>query len=1095
MTTSVEIQSNQNNSVSSESQSQQVVQDSSQRKENPNASTNPTRTETFEWLQAHNYPPLPVAPAQDPHKYPKTNKKGEIEWSKEKDVPVPRFTGKNPSYLDKNGIPHTVNHHHYQNEHPTQKDLDLWFANDLNGIGTLGGWNNTVWLDFDVKQFESSAKCEKAAVECVGQIRTLTNQMPFLEQTHSGGWRVGVRVKQKPNFTNFALTPGGHHVGEALGKGRFTVLAPTIGPSGNPYTSINRVPLPEIESLEQIGIYPKSLAVEKKRVRESQAQSLPLSLGNGIRLEDLGNEPSRQVLRGDDIKGDRSDSLTGAIKEWFGWDNWCDRNNIHPVGTPENLAHQAADRLGIDEDRVGRILKTIDIPSCQPAAYHKGGDESCWKKIWKLDRASFEANCPEVIRERIKSDFQESSHKSSGQGSNQIVEGNKSGNNQPAPLTIRDVVAKAEEIISTEPDSLLQKIKLEELRQQTGISSYEWNAEYINLIRSKLERQLAQDSRKEQRRQALLAIACEKDPDEREDLIVTLCRNYGWRRQYVESRIDSLKAEEIKPKAKRMTFEEFMDAESEPIKWIYPGLIPKLGVTLFSGDAGAGKSSATTDLAASFVTGDEFLGEVPVVPGRVLYFIADEPDGFVRERLMHRLPLIECPQFELIPNWDVLQMDLMVESIKHFKPDLVVVDSYNAIHLTDPNYDENSPKAGRTIRTFDALSQTYGCGFVVIHHNGKGEAAKGVHKVRGSTDIPAAASTVMLFEKCANGVNRQIKIEKTRAGTGNRTLTVGFDESTKRVVVVNTDAEDKETKSLSQHILEFLKKNEGTFFEQCEVQRKLQLNNNNSAYSALKRLADRAQIIRRPSRKINAGKRSLIYGIPSTVTHPQSEGDTHPQVSVRVHDLEAETYIQQEFDKSCTDSSSKSFINHAHDLADECQNSSNADSVDNSVNHALNMTEGGVCPESCISVTVESDTLGSVKATELEQIDSTSGDELKEEIIPDHWEEDKKPNVEIEKSPTKGENALATNFVADAEVALIQSAIADHQRSDEQNQVESTNSFTPLEQLIDCLAGVSTKEEFEAVTAGQPIGIIQDAIVYQDTQIKRQYLRALMNLR
>jgi uncharacterized protein YdcH (DUF465 family) len=403
MTTSVEIQSNQNNSVSSESQSQQVVQDSSQRKENPNASTNPTRTETFEWLQAHNYPPLPVAPAQDPHKYPKTNKKGEIEWSKEKDVPVPRFTGKNPSYLDKNGIPHTVNHHHYQNEHPTQKDLDLWFANDLNGIGTLGGWNNTVWLDFDVKQFESSAKCEKAAVECVGQIRTLTNQMPFLEQTHSGGWRIGVRVKTKPNFTNFALTPGGHHVGEALGKGRFTVLAPTIGPSGNPYTSINRVPLPEIESLEQIGIYPKSLAVEKKRVRESLPLTLPL--GNGIRLEDLGNEPSRQVLRGDDIKGDRSDSLTGAIKEWFGWDNWCDRNNIHPVGTPENLAHQSALGLGIDEDRVGRILKTIDIPSCQPAAYHKGGDESCWKKIWKLDRPSFEANCPEVIKERIKSEF------------------------------------------------------------------------------------------------------------------------------------------------------------------------------------------------------------------------------------------------------------------------------------------------------------------------------------------------------------------------------------------------------------------------------------------------------------------------------------------------------------------------------------------------------------------------------------------------------------------------------------------------------------------------------------------------------------------
>jgi hypothetical protein len=527
---------------------------------------------------------------------------------------------------------------------------------------------------------------------------------------------------------------------------------------------------------------------------------------------------------------------------------------------------------------------------------------------------------------------------------------------------------KSEEILATEPDSLLQKIKLEELRQQTGINSYEWNAEYINLIRSKLERQLAQDSRREQRRQALLAIAIEKDPDERQDLIVALSHRSKWSHKYIEARVESLKAEEIKPKAKRMSFKEFMEAESEPIQWIYPGLIPMLGTTLFSGDAGVGKSSAATDLAVSFLARDEFLGETPGVSGGVLYVMADEPDGYVRERLMHRFPLIECPQFEFIPHWDVMQMDLLVETIKDFQPKLVIVDGYNAIHSTDPNYDENNSKAGKTLRTFDALSQTYGCGFVVIHHNGKGKDAKGVHKVRGSTDIPAAASTVLLFEKCPNGVYRQIKVEKTRAGTGNRTLTVGFDESTKRLVLVNGDAEDKETKSLSQHIFEFLKKNEGTFFEQCEVQMHLQLNNNNSVYAALKRLADRSQIVKRPSKKINVGKRCLIYGIPSTVTPPHPAQDTPPPVYVKVSDLEAERYTTQGVDKSDIKSDIKSDVNLTWELSNEYQNSSNEDSMDNSVNLTDNMAVGGGCSNQGVS-------------------DSTVTPTPDNVIAPDPWEE------------------------------------------------------------------------------------------------------------
>jgi hypothetical protein len=359
------------------------------------------RSETINWLSTLGLPALPVAPAQDPHKYPKRNKKGEIEYEKDEVTPKPLFTGKNPSYLDEYGTPHLINHKAFQKRLPADKELELWFANPLNGVGTLGGWNDTIWLDFDVKQFDSPEECESAALELASQVRTQAGCEPFLERSHSGGWRIGIRVKQKPDFTNFALAPGGKHVGEALGEGRFTVLAPTIGPSGNPYESINRVAPPEVETLGSIGIYPTS--TRSKTSVATKTPTLPgTAVPGSIPLEMLGHETSRDILNGANPTGDRSKALAIAIQEWYGWTNWTSENGIRVSGDTSTLAHYAGSNLGIDSDRVDRILKTIDPTQCLPAALYVGGEESCWKKIRKLDKATFEQQCPAHIKDAIK---------------------------------------------------------------------------------------------------------------------------------------------------------------------------------------------------------------------------------------------------------------------------------------------------------------------------------------------------------------------------------------------------------------------------------------------------------------------------------------------------------------------------------------------------------------------------------------------------------------------------------------------------------------------------------------------------------------------
>ena len=358
------------------------------------------RREKINWLLANNLPPLPLAPAQAPYQYHKVIKsngsRGEHCPLNSDIKPIPIFTGKNPSYLDEGGKPHLINHQAYQTRMPSQKELKRWFANERNGIGTLGS-DRVYWIDLDVKQFQSQQECDRA-------FNRLLERQPFLketllEKTHSGGYRLGVKVAQPTEFTNFCIEPGGVHVGECLGAGRFPVLAPTVGVSGNAYESINcPEKLVEIEKIDFI--YPTSEKTSNREHLEFSARPRPDSeyqLG-AISLEALGHDNSRRVLDGENIKGDRSESLTTAIKEWAGWQNWCSANGIAITGSIEELAQYAGERLGIDGERTARILNSIELDSCQPAAFHRGGDESCWHKVRRLDKATFQAQCLEHIK-------------------------------------------------------------------------------------------------------------------------------------------------------------------------------------------------------------------------------------------------------------------------------------------------------------------------------------------------------------------------------------------------------------------------------------------------------------------------------------------------------------------------------------------------------------------------------------------------------------------------------------------------------------------------------------------------------------------------
>jgi hypothetical protein len=383
----------------------------------------PTRENTKNWLLAQGFPPLPVAPKQDAYRFPKVEKANARRGTgaycplTEDLKPVPLYTGKNPSYLDANDTPHLVRHSAYKKRQPTKKELHTWFENPDNGIGTLGSPTD-IWLDVDVKNFTTALECRQEALKVAQKVIDAAGQLTTIEETHSGGWRVYAGVPSKPGFTNFALTPGGNHVGEALGKGRFTVLAPTIGPSGKRYVAYHRHDpnaKPQIPGLENVDVHSCKDETLKAKVKDSTVSvkgSTPAKdrkgftpkattnvsdypeLGDKIfELSELGTNTTRDVLAGVDVKGDRSHSLALAIQDWYGWEDWCNRNGITYRGSTESLAHEAGEKLGIDAARVDRIVAGIDADSCLTSCEFRGGnDDGCWKRIFKLAGVRVKSN-------------------------------------------------------------------------------------------------------------------------------------------------------------------------------------------------------------------------------------------------------------------------------------------------------------------------------------------------------------------------------------------------------------------------------------------------------------------------------------------------------------------------------------------------------------------------------------------------------------------------------------------------------------------------------------------------------------------------------
>jgi hypothetical protein len=128
-------------------------------------------------------------------------------------------------------------------------------------------------------------------------------------------------------------------------------------------------------------------------------------------LEDLATAKAQAVLHGDSPLESRSHSLTYALREFYGWENWTAQNQVPISGNTEELARAAGAALGLDAERVERIMESIVDPgSCTPAAVFAGDEITAWKRVWKLDRGVYQELCPGSIQQSIQATARENHH-------------------------------------------------------------------------------------------------------------------------------------------------------------------------------------------------------------------------------------------------------------------------------------------------------------------------------------------------------------------------------------------------------------------------------------------------------------------------------------------------------------------------------------------------------------------------------------------------------------------------------------------------------------------------------------------------------------
>jgi hypothetical protein len=183
---------------------------------------------------------------------------------------------------------------------------------------------------------------------------------------------------------------------------------------------------------------------------------------------------------------------------------------------------------------------------------------------------------------------------------------------------------------------------------------------------------------------------------------------------------------------------------SEPVEWILHGLIPRRGVTVVAGEAGAGKTWLALALAHAVSMGGDFLGR-RTTTADVLYLDRENPLSLIKERLeivrgRGRAPRhwgLWCPD-----EPPMIGDPRLMEFAR--KGPVLIIDSMIRFHVADENSATQMAPVMASLREL----ATVGASVIVLHHKPKSETSS----YRGSSDIVAGADAAFALVKKRDGL-------------------------------------------------------------------------------------------------------------------------------------------------------------------------------------------------------------------------------------------------------------------------------------------------------------------------------------------------------
>lgn len=217
----------------------------------------------------------------------------------------------------------------------------------------------------------------------------------------------------------------------------------------------------------------------------------------------------------------------------------------------------------------------------------------------------------------------------------------------------------------------------------------------------------------------------------------------------------------------RWTMAHLMATKPEPVRWVFPGVIPE-GLTLLVGPPKVGKSWWNLDLITALATGRfeaVFGWGQDIEPCPSLYLALEDPMRRVHNRMQQvsrglgfRPERAGEVWLDLAPIADGGRDEIERWLEKHPNARAVMVDVLAKVR-GDGEGQTMYQADYEAVGALKEIADSYGVGVIVTHHDRKKGDDDFVNQVSGTKGITGAADTILLLSRDRKGTEGTLKVE------------------------------------------------------------------------------------------------------------------------------------------------------------------------------------------------------------------------------------------------------------------------------------------------------------------------------------------------